>query len=259
MAALAERDRLWTMYKQAHDMSAREKLILQHAPLVKYVAGRLALRLPPNVDMEDLISYGIFGLIDAIEKYNPEYNVKFETYAIARIKGGILDGLRALDWVPHSLRQKARELERVYAKLESEFGRSATDDEVAEAMGIEPAALYQLFSDIGYTNLVSLDDLWYEGENGGSAIRAIDMIEDEDAENPQLNIEFEERKQMLAEAIGKLPEREKLMVSLYYYEGLTVREIAAVMGVSQSRVSQLHSKAILRLRGRLSRAKNVLV
>lgn len=247
------------MYKQSHDMTAREKLILDHAPLVKYVAGRLALRLPPNVDMEDLISYGIFGLIDAIEKFNPELNVKFETYAIARIKGGMLDGLRSLDWVPHSLRQKARELERAYAKLEGELGRSATDEEIAAALGIELADYHQLISDIGYTNLVSLDDLWYEGEGGNSAIRAIDMIEDEGAENPQLKVEFEERKRMLAEAIEKLPEREKLMVSLYYYEGLTVREIAAIMGVSQSRVSQLHSKAILRLRGRLSRVKSVLV
>lgn len=258
MVAVVESDKLWLMYKRGRDLGAREKLILAHAPLVKYVAGRLAMRLPASVELEDLISYGIFGLIDAIEKYNPEYNVKFETYAIARIKGSMLDGLRALDWVPHSLRQKAREVERVYAKLEGELGRSATDEEVAAALGITTDELSQLITDIGSTSIVSLDDLWYEGEGSGP-IRAIDMIEDEGAVDPQINVEFSERKRLLAEAIDKLPEREKLVVTLYYYEGLTAKEIAAALGVSQSRISQLHSKAILRLRGRLSRMKSALV
>jgi RNA polymerase sigma factor for flagellar operon FliA len=258
VAALAERDNLWALYKQQRDMTAREKLIIRHAPLVKYVAGRLALRLPASVDIDDLISYGTLGLIDAIEKFNPNLNVKFETYAIARVKGSMLDGLRALDWVPHSLRQKARELERVYAKVESTLGRAATDEEIAIELGVAVPNLQQLITDIGRTNIVSLDDLWGESDGGGT-VRALDLIEDENAENPQINVEFADRKRMLAEAIGKLPERERLMVTLYYYEGLTVKEIAAIMGVSQSRISQLHSKAILRLRGRLSRMKNQLL
>lgn len=245
----------WNRYKETGDHDAREQLILQYAPLVKYVAGRLAISLPPNVQQDDLISYGIFGLIDAIEKFEPERNIKFETYAISRIKGAIWDGLRSMDWIPYSVRQKARELEETYAKLETSLGRSASDEEVCAAMGLTKQQFYHLLKETSYTSILSLEDLFKFDRDGSSGIRMIDTIADSRVPDPVSMVMFEEQKRILSDAINKLPEREKIVIALYYYDGLTLKEIGKVLGVTESRISQMHTKAILRLRGRLSRLK----
>lgn len=243
---------LWAAYKGRADEHAREQLILNYSPLVKYVAGRLSINLPNTVETSDLISYGIFGLIDAIEKYEPDRGIKFETYAIARIKGAILDELRAMDWVPRSVRARAREIERAYIKLENELRRVPTDAEVAEEMGISEQELADIFTKLSYTSVISFDELWTSGgEKDDSKASVLDSIKDENAEDPVKEFEAEEVKEILAEAIDKLPEREKLVIALYYYEGLTLKEIGQVLSVTESRVSQLHTKAVLRMRARL--------
>ena len=246
---------LWERYKLQKDFSAREQLILSYVGLVKYVAGRMAISLPPNVQQDDLISYGIFGLIDAIEKFEPERNIKFETYAISRIRGAVWDGLRSMDWVPYSIRQKAKELERTYARLENMLGRAVTDDEVCDALSISKQQFAQLLVETSFTSFISLDEIWKFDKVGGNSVRIIETIEDEKAVDPVSMVVFDERKRALTDAINKLPEREKLVIALYYYEGLTLKEIGKVLGVTESRISQLHTKAVLRLRGRLSRVK----
>lgn len=246
---------LWESYKVRKDESAKEALILEYAPLVKYVAGRLAVGLTAKVELDDLIGFGIFGLIDAIEKFDHARGIKFETYALARIRGSIIDGLRAMDWVPQSVRQKAREIEKTYTRLENELGRSVSDLEVSQALGISLDEFHQLLGEVSYTSLLYLEDLWLGEGADSDSVRVIEMISDPNVEDPTLRLEFEETKQLLAEAIDKLPEKERIVISLYYYDGLTLKEIGAVLGLSESRISQLHTKAILRLRGRLSRQK----
>ncbi len=246
---------IWERYKHHRDPKAREQLILEYAGLVKYVAGRMAISLPSSVHQDDLISYGIFGLIDAIEKFDMDRNIKFETYAVARIRGAIWDGLRSMDWVPYSVRHKAKELEQTYARLEHQLGRAATDDEICEAMNLTRQQFAQLLTETSYLSFLSLDDLWTLDKNGGNSVRVIDTIQDQSAPDPVTMVMFEEQKKILTDAINKLPEREKLVIALYYYEGLTLKEIGKVLGVSESRVSQMHTKAIMRLRGRLSRIK----
>jgi RNA polymerase sigma factor for flagellar operon FliA len=241
---------LWASYKENGDASAREQLILNYSPLVKYVAGRLSSSLPQTVDTADLISYGIFGLIDAIEKYDLDRGIKFETYAIARIKGAIIDELRAMDWVPRSVRSRARELETAYVKLENTLKRVPTDAEVAAELGITVKDLHDIFTKLSYTSVVSFEELWVGGEKDDHQ-SALSTIEDENAENPVAIFESAEVKEILAGAIERLPEREKIVIALYYYEGLTLKEIGQVLGVTESRVSQLHTKAVLRLRARL--------
>ncbi|ADG82365.1 RNA polymerase sigma factor WhiG [Thermincola potens] len=250
---------LWDRFKKERDLAAREQLILKYAPLVKYVAGRLAISLPPNVQQDDLISYGIFGLIDAIEKFEPERNIKFETYAISRIKGAIWDGLRSMDWIPYSIRQKAKELEETYARLENELGRPATDEEMCETLGITKQQFYSLLQETSCTSLLSLEDLFVFDRDGTNGVKMIDTIADSRVPDPVAAVMFEEQKKILGEAINKLPEREKMVIALYYYEGLTLKEIGKVLGVTESRISQLHTKAILRLRGRLSRVKKKIL
>ncbi len=246
---------LWERYKFHNDPKAKEKLILEYAGLVKFVAGRMAISLPPSVQQDDLISYGIFGLIDAIEKYDMDRNIKFETYAIARIRGAIWDGLRSMDWVPYSVRHKAKELEQTYARLEHQLGRAATDEEICQALNLTRQQFAQLLMETSYSSFLSLDDLWSIDKEGGNSVRLIDTIQDQNVPDPVAMVMFEEQKRILTDAINKLPEREKLVIALYYYEGLTLKEIGKVLGVSESRVSQLHTKAIMRLRGRLSRIK----
>lgn len=250
---------LWERYKRNKDQNARENLILEYVGLVKYVAGRLSISLPPNVQQDDLISYGIFGLIDAIEKYDLDRNVKFETYAITRIRGSIWDGLRSMDWVPYSVRQKARELEKTFARLENQLGRAATDNEICEILNINKHQFNQLLTESSFSSFLSLEDLWKVDSDGGNSVRIIDIIQDKNATDPVTSVMFEEKKMVLTDAINKLPEREKLIIALYYYEGLTLKEIGKVLGVSESRISQMHTKAVLRLRGRLSRIKKKLL
>jgi RNA polymerase sigma factor for flagellar operon FliA len=246
---------LWAAYKEHADQDARERLILNYSPLVKYVAGRLSANLPPTVESADLISYGIFGLIDAIEKFDPGRGIKFETYAIARIKGAIIDELRAMDWVPRSVRAHAREIERAYIALENRLKRVPKDAEVAEEMGISPKELQDIFTKLSYTSVVSFEELWSSGGERDERTSLIGTIQDETAEDPVREFESGEIKGILANAIDRLPEREKIVIALYYYEGLTLKEIGEVLGVTESRVSQLHTKSVLRLRARLHSAQ----
>ncbi|MFL5929637.1 MAG: RNA polymerase sigma factor WhiG [Gaiellaceae bacterium] len=243
--------KLWREYRRSQDPKVRDRLILTYAPLVKYVAGRLGSGLPAHVDDDDLVSYGLLGLIGAIERFDPDRDIKFETYAIARIKGSIIDELRALDWVPRSVRSRAREIERAIADLESKLGRAPTDEEISGKLGVSVDELNESLSEIGRTSIAALDELWTVSA-GGDQIALIDTIEDDLGPNPQSALDETEMREAIADAISRLPEREKLVVTLYYYEELTLREIGEVLGVTESRVSQLHTKAILRLKARLA-------
>jgi RNA polymerase sigma factor for flagellar operon FliA len=247
-----ETQALWLQYRKTGDQGLRNRLILTYAPLVKYVAGRLGSGLPAHVDEADLASYGLLGLIGAIERYDPDRDVKFETYAIARIKGAIIDELRAMDWVPRSVRSRAREIERAIAALEAKLGRAPSDEEIAAKLGITEDELNESLGDIARSSIAALDELWTVSGSGGDQIALIDTIEDENAPDPQGSLSQTELKEAMADAIARLPEREKLVVTLYYYEELTLREIGEVLGVTESRVSQLHTKAVLRLKARLA-------
>ena len=246
-AALAN---IWRDYKDKGDRADRDRLIVHYAPLVKYVAGRVRSGLPNSVESADLVSYGMFGLIDAIEKFDPERGYKFETYAIARIRGAILDELRSIDWVPRSVRAKARALEQAYAKLENQLRRSPTEAEVAVELDLTDDQLQTTLSQISFIGLAALDEMLGGGERGESMTLG-DTIADI-REGPVAVFEVEEMKQILAEAVNGMPEREKLVLTLYYYEGLTLAEIGRVLGVTESRVCQIHTKAVLQLRSRLA-------
>jgi RNA polymerase sigma factor for flagellar operon FliA len=243
---------LWVEFKDTGEPALRERLILHYSPLVKYVAGRVGVGLPPNIEQADLVSYGIFGLIDAIERFDLERAIKFETYAISRIRGAIIDELRAIDWIPRSVRYKAREIERAYARLEAELHRTPTEAEVAEEMGISLGDLHQIFSQVSFVNVVALDELLNVGGEKGDKLSLVDTLEDTKAEDPVAAFESEETKYLLAKAINQLPEREKIVVTLYYYEGLTLAEIGQVLGVTESRICQMHTKAVLQLRTKLA-------
>jgi RNA polymerase sigma factor for flagellar operon FliA len=242
---------LWLEYSRTRDQGIRDRLILTYAPLVKYVAGRLGSGLPAHVDEGDLVSYGLLGLIGAIERFDPTRDIKFETYAISRIKGAIIDELRALDWVPRSVRARARDIERAIAELEAKLGRAPDDDEIAAKVGITVEELENSLTEISRSSIAALDELWPMSGEGGDQVSLLDTIEDTDGPNPQDALAQTELREALGEAIARLPEREKLVVTLYYYEELTLREIGEVLGVTESRVSQLHTKAILRLKSRL--------
>lgn len=248
---------LWARYKQDGDSHARDQLILNFSPLVKYVAGRLASGLPQSVDTGDLVSYGVFGLIDAIEKYDLDRAIKFETYAIARIKGAIIDELRSMDWVPRSVRSRAREIEAAHVALENELRRVPSDDEVAHRIGVTNKEYRDILAKLSYTSVVSFEELWVGGDREEGGQSAVSTIADENADDPVAMFESTELKHVLAEAVDKLPEREKTVVALYYYEGLTLKEIGQVLGVTESRVSQLHTKAVIRMRARLHAAQSI--
>jgi RNA polymerase sigma factor for flagellar operon FliA len=252
-AALRE---LWQDFKKTGDAALRERLILHYSPLVKYVAGRVGVGLPPNIEQADLVSYGIFGLIDAIVKFDLERAIKFETYAISRIRGAIIDELRAIDWIPRSVRYKAREVEKAYASLEAQLHRTPSEVEVAAEMGIKLEDLHAIFSQVSFVNVVALDELLSVGGEKGDKLSLVDTLEDTKAEDPVLAFESEETKFLLAKAINTLPEREKIVVTLYYYEGLTLAEIGQVLGVTESRICQMHTKAVLQLRGKLAEGKD---
>jgi RNA polymerase sigma factor for flagellar operon FliA len=243
---------LWQEFRKTGDKGVRDRLILTYAPLVKYVAGRLGSGLPAHVDEGDLVSYGLLGLIGAIERFDPNRDIKFETYAISRIKGSIIDELRSLDWVPRSVRSRAREIERAIGELEARLGRAPTDEEIAGRIGITENELQDSLSDISRSSIAALDELWTITGDTGDQVSLLDTIEDTEGPEPQTALARTEMREALGEAIARLPEREKLVVTLYYYEELTLREIGEVLGVTESRVSQLHTKAILRLKARLS-------
>jgi RNA polymerase sigma factor for flagellar operon FliA len=245
---------LWRRFRRTGDKTTRDRLILTYAPLVKYVAGRLGSGLPAHVEEGDLISYGLLGLINAIERYDPDRDIKFETYAIVRIRGAIIDELRALDWVPRSVRSRAREIERAIAELEAKLGRAPNDEEIATRIGISETELEDSLTDISRSSIAALDELWsISGE--GDQVSLLDTLEDTSGPQPSEALDETEVRETLADAIARLPEREKIVITLYYYEELTLREIGEVLGVTESRVSQLHTKAVLRLRSRLQGAR----
>ncbi len=252
-ADAASRNELWKQYMKSKSPELREKIILEYAYLVKYVAGRLSIYFGNNVDYDDLIGYGIFGLIDAIDKYDINKGVKFETYASLRIRGAILDSIRELDWVPRSLRQKNRQLEKVYAELESELGRAATDEEAAERMGMTLDEFNKFLDSINVSTMISLEEFLEQKHDAG--------LEDRyaaDDSSPEAFAERSNLRDILADSIDKLPEKERMVITLYYYEELTLKEISAIMKVSESRISQLHTRAIARMRGKLARHKSLL-
>jgi len=239
---------LWKQYSETKDLSIRETLIIENAHLIKYIAGRLSIYFGSNVEYDDLVSFGVFGLIDAIDKYDINKGVKFETYASLRIRGAIIDNIRELDWVPRSLRQKGKELEKVYSDLENELGRSPTDQEAADKMGLNATEFHKFLNEASISTLVSLEEVVEQNNEFGDDSRFEDS-----GENPAKQAEFSELRDILVHEIDKLSEKEKTVISFYYFEELTLKEISAIMKVSESRISQLHTKAISKLRGKFSK------
>jgi len=248
---------LWKEYKQNNSKVAKDKLLVEYSHLVKFIAGRVGVNLPASVDRSDLISSGIIGLIKAVETFEPERGFKFETFASYKIRGSILDELRALDWVPRSVRQKSKDLQKVYAKLENELGRIPYDDEVCDELKIGIDEFENMLSDVAPSTIISLEEAMPDRGSDSKEIRLIDTIEDPGSENALKMLSFAEVKQILKETIEKLPEKEKLVVALYHFEELTLKEIGAVLDISESRVSQIHSKAIIKLRSRLLQKMSV--
>ncbi|MCB1030814.1 MAG: RNA polymerase sigma factor WhiG [Acidimicrobiales bacterium] len=242
---------LWAAYRRDPQRPTRDPLIVHYSPLVKYVAGRVAVGLPQNVEQADLVSYGIFGLIDAIEKFDPARGFKFETYAISRIRGAILDELRSMDWVPRSVRAKGRAVERAFSKLEAELKRSPTDAELAEELDMTDQQLRQVLGQLSLTGVAALDEML--GDRNDANTLGDTLADTNDG--PGQLFERSELSDQLASAIGRMPEREKLVLGLYYFENLTLAQIGEVLGVTESRVSQIHTKAVLQLRSRLQAAE----
>ena len=233
----------------------KEQIVHEHTPLIRYIVNRIAVRLPSHIDLDDLHNTGVIGLMDAIEKYDPEKNCKFKTYAEFRIKGAILDQLRSLDWVPRSVRQKGRRLERAYGEVEQRLGRSATEDEVADSLGLQLDKLQELVNQVRGISLVNLEEIRTGGQEGDRNGNYADVVEDVNAENPYSTLKLQEMKQIVADTIATLPEKERLVISLYYYEDLNMKEIGNILGITESRVCQIHTKSVLRLRSKL---KNTL-
>lgn len=244
-------DFVWEDFKSSGSPALRERLILHYAPLVTSVASRVGMRLPSSVEQADLVSYGVFGLIDAIEKYELGRSVKFQTYATSRIRGAIIDELRAIDWIPRSVRTKARQVDRAYAELEGELHRTPSESEVASHLEIGLNELRAVFTQLSTVNVAALDELLGSGGDRGDAIALLDTLEDTTVEDPAGSFEAQETKYLLARAIEQLGEREKIVLVLYYYEGMTLAEIGRVLGVTESRISQMHTAAMIRLRSKL--------
>jgi RNA polymerase sigma factor FliA len=246
---------LWRKYKGSGDQRARERLVVAYSPLVKYVAGRMATGLPAHGDEADLISYGLGGLISAIERFDMSREIRFETYAITRIKGAILDELRALDWVPRSVRARARQIERANVKLEARFQRVPSEEELAVELEMTVEEFRDALLQIANSAVSALDELWTSSDSSGDSVSLLDTLRDPAAADPERIVDQNEVRDRIAEAVARLPEREKLVIALYYYENLTLREIGEVLRVTESRVSQLHTKAVLGLRSNLSQIR----
>lgn len=246
-----KQNKLWKQYRDTRDPAIREELILEYSHLIKYIAGRLNIYFGSNVEYDDLVSYGVFGLIDAIDKFDINKGVKFETYASLRIRGAVIDSIREMDWVPRSLRQKSKELEKAYWDVENELGRSASDEDIAKKLKISLADFYKLINDVNVSSMISLEDFLEQNYEIGNCSQ-------NKTEIPEHEAELSEVRDILEDSIIKLPEKEKMVLTLYYYEELTLKEISAIMKVSESRISQLHTKAILRLRSKLARHKSLL-
>ncbi len=251
-------EELWAEYKRRKDPLIRESFIKQYAPLVKYVAGKVAANMPASVEFDDLVGFGVFGLIDAIDKFDPDKNVKFKTYAVTRIRGAIFDELRSIDWVPRSVRQKTKEIEEAIIETEAKLGRPATDQEIAGALGLSEDEFSKTMLKISSTSVLSLNDIWYTADEA-EHMTIGDSIESPTSLNPDSIIERDEIRRVIVQAIQDLPEKEKKVLVLYYYEELTLKEIGKVLEVTESRVSQLHTKAILRLRAKLTHFRKGIV
>lgn len=250
MSADPEVVELWRRYKADGDPGARERLILQYSPLVKYVAGRVSVGLPSSIEHADLTSYGMFGLIDAIEKFDLSKGVKFETYAIARVKGAIIDELRSIDWIPRSVRSKARDVEKALTHLENRLRRTPTEQELADALQLGLKELRQTLTQVSLTSLVALDESFAGDDNERQAL--VETLHDPKAADPQASYEDLELKAILTDAVNRMPEREKTVIVLYYFEGMTLAQIGQVLGVTESRVCQMHTKAVLGLRAKIT-------
>ncbi|WP_101613412.1 FliA/WhiG family RNA polymerase sigma factor [Amycolatopsis sp. BJA-103] len=239
---------LWREFTEAPDQIVRDRLVLHYAPLVKYVAGRVGTGLPTHVDVGDLIQSGIFGLVDAIEKFEPARGLRFETYAMQRIRGAILDDLRSQDWVPRAVRSKAREAERALERLGARLNRTPTDAELAAELEISVDDLREFYGQMQLTSVIALEDLVAAGKDSGSLV---DTLPDDGAVDPVAVLVDQDNRRQLAQAIAQLTERDRIVVGLYYFESLTLAEIGKVLGVTESRVSQLHTRAVMRLRAKL--------
>ncbi|QZY56776.1 FliA/WhiG family RNA polymerase sigma factor [Crassaminicella profunda] len=237
---------LWDQYRKTHDKKIKDQLIVKYIDLVKIIAGRLYANYRNNAEFEDLVSYGIFGLLDAIDKFDLSKNVKFETYAYIRIRGAIIDQLRTLDWIPRSVRQKYKKIEDAYKAIENKLGRSARDQEVATELNVSVAELNSMLGEVHSFSVISLEEKISNNAN-------FTIMDEDISSEPQQSLEQEEVKKILLESLNELAEREKKIIELYYYSELTYKEISAILGVSESRISQLHTKAIMKLRGKLAK------
>lgn len=253
-----EEDLQWEEYVKTQNPVIRDKFIRQYMALVKYVAGKVSVGLPNSVEYEDLVGFGQFGLLDAIKKYDPAKGVKFKTYAVTRIRGAIFDELRQLDWVPRSVRQKSREIEDAICELESKLGRSATDSEVASSLNMSEEEYHRTLMRVSGTSILSLNDVWNSSDDQDS-MSIGDTVESPASLNPEMIAEREAIKKVIVEAIQELPEKEKMVIVLYYHEELTFKEIGEVLEVSESRISQLHTKANLRLRAKLTNLRRGII
>ena len=246
-----EEDAIWKEFKKKKTSVLRDKIIRKYMPLVKYVAGKVSIGLPSSMEFDDLVGFGQFGLLDAINKYDLDKKVKFKTYAVTRIRGAIIDEMRQLDWVPRSVRQKSREIEDVISSLESRLSRPATDEEIAREMNISVEDYQHTVMKISGTSVLSLNDVWYSGDDSDH-LSIGDSIESPQSLNPDVQVEREEIRKVIIQAINELPEKEKMVIVLYYHEDLTFKEIGQVLEVSESRISQLHANANLLLRAKLT-------
>ncbi|MCL2702285.1 MAG: FliA/WhiG family RNA polymerase sigma factor [Defluviitaleaceae bacterium] len=245
-------NRQFETYNKTRDPAIREKLIIEYLPVVKITAGRLAVRFYGHVEMDDLVSYGIFGLIDAIDKFDPNKGVKFETYASLRIRGAIIDNIRRLDWVPRTLRQENKKLERAYTELENQLGREPKEEELAVKLEITVKEVRELIGKSQLAAFVSLDEYMEQSHEHSAAVSA-DRKTSRDGNEPETELLRGETKDMLIQAIERLTEKERIVVTLYYYEEMTLKEISKVLSVTESRVSQIHSKAMFKLKMRLGK------
>jgi RNA polymerase sigma factor FliA len=241
-------DGLWRRYSEEADIEVRGRLITAYVPLVRQIAAQLGAGLPGHVDESELVSYGLVGLNNAIERFEPERGIRFESFAATRVRGAILDGLRALDWVPRSVRSRARTIERARARLQHDLGRRPTTSELAARLGIDEPQLREHLLEIAGGSMHTLDEPWAAADASGDEVSLLEVIPDPGAPDPQAVLDTSDVKVRLADAIAELPEREKLVVALYYYEGLNLKEIGDVIGVTESRVSQVHTAALARLK-----------
>lgn len=246
-------DKIWVEYTKTHDQALKDTIIVNYAHLVKYVASRLSVMVGQYIDYDDLVGYGVFGLIDAVDKFDYTKGYKFETYATLRIRGAIIDNIRKLDWVPRSIRQISKDVEKAYSELEVSLGREPSDKELADYLGVSEDEAREMIKKSSVASLISLDE-FTEQNNGQVNIKN----ESKSGFSPEAELSEKETKKILVEALDSLTEKEKIVINLYYFDELTLKEISAILGVSESRVSQIHSKAIVKLNTKLGDYKDIL-